>query len=61
MDLIGRLTWASIDSANPVELAMRAQEHAEAVIRAKDAVAELQRLGILDRDGRRIRTFDSHR
>lgn len=57
MAVTGKLTWATIDVTNEAELdAMREQEAAEARRLAGEAIAELQRLGIIDENRRRIRT-----
>jgi hypothetical protein len=57
MAVTGKLTWATIDVTNDAEVdALEAQDGAEAARRAREAVAELQQLGILDANGRRIRT-----
>ena len=51
-----RLSRATIDVNNAAELeAVRVQESADATRRAREAVAEMQRLGVLDANGRRIR------
>ena len=51
-----KLSWLTVDLNNDEELdALHAQECAEAVGRAKAAIAELQRLGIIDENGERIR------
>ena len=51
-----QLTYADIDWSNPEEReAMHRQYEERAKILAKEAIAEGQRLGILDQNGRRIR------
>jgi hypothetical protein len=52
----GELTWTNVDLRNAEELAaLDEQEIAKARTRAKEAIEHLQRLGILDDRGRRIR------
>ena len=51
-----KLSWLTVDLNNDEELdALHAQECAEAVERAKAAIADLQRRGIIDENGERIR------
>jgi hypothetical protein len=51
-----RLTWATIDISDPEQReALHRQMDEEAKKLAKEAIAEGQRLGILDANGRRIR------
>ena len=55
MPATNKLTWANIDPYNDAELdALRDQEEAEAAERVAAAVRELQQLGIIDANGRRI-------
>jgi hypothetical protein len=52
----GELTWANVDLRSAEELAaLDEQEVDKARTRAKEAIEHLQRLGILDDRGRRIR------
>ena len=56
MALVAKLTWATVDLTNPSEVeTLRAQQHAVAIRRAHQVVADMQARGILDSNGRRIR------
>lgn len=48
--------WATVDVANPEEVAeLQRLEDRRASVLARKAVAELQALGIVDKQGRRIK------
>jgi hypothetical protein len=50
------LNWATVDITNPEEVAeLQRLEEKRAGVLARKAVAELQALGIVDRQGRRIK------
>lgn len=56
MATIAKLTWATVDIKNGVEVdSLRKQESAEAAARVAKQIGELRALGIVDVLGRRVK------